>query len=130
MERLNERIELAGRAMRSLAELEHLSQDAVIRDAAIKRFEYSFETLWKATKNWLAEVHGIEEASPKGVIRAAVRTGILYPAEGESALRMADDRNLTVHTYNESLALEIASRIWTHLRLLEIWLERIKNQVG
>jgi nucleotidyltransferase substrate binding protein (TIGR01987 family) len=128
LDRLKERLELAARALRSLAELEHRDQDAIIRDAAIKRFEYGFESVWKATKGWLAEHHGIEEASPKGVIRSAVKTGILTPAEGEVALRMADDRNLTVHTYNEALALEIAARVWPHLRLLQVWLDRVGKQ--
>lgn len=130
MERLRERIALAGRALRSLGELHDRTADPVFRDAAIQRFEYSFEALWKATRTWLAGVHGIDEGSPKGVIRSALKTGILSPAEAESALLMADDRNLTVHTYNEPLALEIASRLWQHHDLMKAWLDRLEAAVG
>lgn len=127
MERLSGRIALARRALRSLAELRGRTGDSVARDAAIQRFEYSFEALWKATRVWLMEVHGIEEGSPKGVIRAALKTGILSPEQAEAALLMTDDRNLTVHTYNEPLALEIASRLWGHLDLMVYWADRLES---
>jgi nucleotidyltransferase substrate binding protein (TIGR01987 family) len=130
VERLIERVELAQRALRSLAELRDRTQDPVARDAAIQRFEYSFEALWKATRAWLLEVHGIDEGSPKGVIRSALKTGILSPAEAEAALAMADDRNLTVHICNEPLAMEIASRLWQHHDVMKAWLARLEAAAG
>jgi hypothetical protein len=49
MERLRERLRVTRRALSSLEELsvlEHPSQ--VERDAAVQRFEYTCEALWKA----------------------------------------------------------------------------------
>jgi hypothetical protein len=49
MERLKERLDVARRALASLKELAALEQPSRIeRDAAIQRFEYTCEALWKA----------------------------------------------------------------------------------
>jgi len=42
---------------------------------------------------------------------------------------MADDRNLTSHTYNESLADEIALRLHKHYEVLTHWLDVIDSKV-
>jgi len=36
---------------------------------------------------------------------------------------MTDDRNLTVHTYNEKLAMEIYGRLRTYQSILRAWLD-------
>jgi hypothetical protein len=38
---------------------------------------------------------------------------------------MVDDRNPTVHTYNEQLTEEIASRLSGHAQLLQRWLDQM-----
>lgn len=104
MERVSERIALAQKALATFEELAKLSAPSVIeRDAAIQRFEYSFEALWKATQRYLKEREGIEAPSPKAVIRAALRSALLNETEARKALQMADDRNLTLHTYHEAV---------------------------
>ena len=50
---------------------------------------------------------------------------MLNDLETEAALKALDDRNLTVHTYNEDLADLIASRIPGHATTLSLWLGRI-----
>ena len=52
---------------------------------------------------------------------AAPEAGLLTDADAAAALGMADDRNLTAHTYNESLAELIFSRLPRHLVLMERW---------
>ncbi|HML34188.1 MAG TPA: hypothetical protein PKC64_15325 [Sporomusa sphaeroides] len=42
---------------------------------------------------------------------------------------MADDRNLTVHTYNEALAVEIYSRLHAYTELLRCWHEHAGKTV-
>lgn len=126
MERLNERLRLGSRALGQLEELARRSDLSLLeRDAAIQRFEYSFEAVWKAAQLYLREVEGVEVGSPKQASRAAFRVGLLNEEETREALRMADDRNLTVHTYNEELAKEIASRLHGHAALLRTWLDRM-----
>ena len=39
---------------------------------------------------------------------------------------MVDDRNLTVQTYNEKLAIEIYSRLRTYQDILQYWLEGLR----
>lgn len=36
----------------------------VERDAAIQRFEFSFEAMWKATRHYLREVEGLKRTQP------------------------------------------------------------------
>lgn len=64
MERLNERLGVASRALKSFNELANLANpNAIERDAAIQRFEYTFEAVWKAVKLYLNAVEGIDVAS-------------------------------------------------------------------
>lgn len=98
------------------------------RDAAIQRFEFTFEAVWKAAKQVLYEREGIDMGSPKGVIRSCREVGILTEEQTITALEMVDDRNLTVHTYNEKLAEEIYSRLRVYQDILESWLERLRSE--
>lgn len=131
MERLNERLRIAARALGSLDELlGGPFEDDVQRDAAIQRFEYSFEAVWKAVQRHLAVVEGLEVGSPKGVVRASFQVGLLTEPEAERALAMVDDRNLTVHTYDEELAGLLGGRLKDHAALLRLWLERTQKSAG
>ena len=123
MERLKERLAAAARAMARLREAAGLPQLGEIeRDAVIQRFEFTFEAVWKAAQTHLLQVEGLDVASPKGVIRACREVGLLDEAAATLALQMADDRNLTVHTYNEQLAVQILERIMGYQFLLAGWL--------
>ena len=42
---------------------------------------------------------------------------------------MADDRNLTAHTYNESIAVAISARLPRHLATLEAWLQAMRERL-
>ena len=55
MERLKERIVLAGQALQRLHELAlRVDLTEVERDALIQRFEFSFEIVWKVAKDYLS----------------------------------------------------------------------------
>ena len=128
MGRLKERLEIAGKALATFCELPlDNADDDVVRDAAIQRFEYTFEATWKAAQLLLREREGVEEGSPKGVLRACLRVGLLTEDQVRLALQMADDRNLTVHTYNEELARKIFSRLAGYADLLETWLTSMRK---
>lgn len=128
MDRLTTRAALARRA---LQQLDELTQRAVLtpieRDAALQRFEYSCETVWKLAQLYLREREGSLAGTPKQIVRASAASGLLGDGEAMQALAMVDDRNDTVHTYNEPLALEIAARLPAHRTLLGSWLERIER---
>jgi Nucleotidyltransferase substrate binding protein like len=57
MERLQERMKMANKAFDSFQEvLEIPSPTAIERDAAIQRFEFTFEAVWKAAKQFLFDL--------------------------------------------------------------------------
>lgn len=125
MDRLEERLSMATRALATLRELTGLGERAseVECDAMIQRFEYTFEAVWKAAQRYLREMEGMVIGSPKGVIRACLRIGLLTEAQAQLGLEMTDDRNLTVHTYNRELAHAILGRIPEYEQLMGKWLE-------
>jgi nucleotidyltransferase substrate binding protein (TIGR01987 family) len=130
MDRIKERIDIARKALLTLIELVDKPEVSTIeRDAAIQRFEYTFEAIWKAAQLYLREQEGLESGSPKGVIRASWQTGLLDETSARQALAMADDRNLTVHTYNESLAKVLFSRLSLYTPVMLKWIEEISRRI-
>ena len=96
------------------------------RDGLIQRFEFAFEIMWKCGKDYLLDREGLEAASPKKVIRTLRQVGLFSDEEAELALKMADDRNLTVHTYDEKMAIALSERIIAYEKLLADWLDRLR----
>lgn len=130
MERLRERIAIAKKALRSLEEsVLPEAPNQIERDAAIQRFEYTVEAVWKAAQRYLQRVEGLSEGSPKGAIRRLREVGILEENLAAAALGMIDDRNLTVHTYNEALADQIYIRLPGHARLMKSWLSQMEKRI-
>lgn len=129
MERLILAIKQAEQALTSLQSLMGLTSPGEIeRDAAIQRFEFTYEAIWKSAKIYLRTIEGLDAGSPKGVIRACRETGIFTIEEATQALVMVDDRNLTSHTYDRELALEIFSRLPAHTTLLTKWLQALTTK--
>jgi len=104
--------------------------NSIERDAAIQRFEFTFEAIWKTAKNFLYDFEGLDVGSPKGVIRACREVGVFNDEQAILALEMVNDRNLTVHTYNEELAIDIYSRLKDYVILLENWLDQLRKKAG
>lgn len=95
MERLLERINSAEKALSSFAEHVDLKEpSSVERDAIIQRFKFSFEACWKAAKQYLYDIEGINVASSKGVMRSLRENSILDEDEAVKGIGMVDDRNL------------------------------------
>lgn len=128
MERLIEKLTIAKKAVLTLQALEKEAYSEIVRDASIQRFEYSFEAVWKAAKQYLKEVEGLDISSPKGVIRACFQIQILDEKQTELALEMVDDRNLTSHTYNEAVSDKIYVRIDIYRQIMLEWLTQLENR--
>jgi hypothetical protein len=65
-------VEIARKALSTLRELTDKPDLSLVeRDAAIQRFEYTFEATWKTAQLFLAEVEGVTANSPKSVVRAS-----------------------------------------------------------
>jgi uncharacterized protein YutE (UPF0331/DUF86 family) len=112
--------EVVGEADRSLVE----------RDGAILRLIYSFEAVWKACQQLLAEREGVEVASPNSTIRAARRLGWLSDEDAQAAIRVGRDRNLAVHMYHGEIGAEIAQRLAAHAEVLRRWLGALQARAG
>ncbi len=130
MEELNRRLAQARRTLDTFREILAEPKTAIVRDAAIQRFEYSFETMWKAGQRYLRDKEGLDVGSPGAVIRRAQAVGLLDETSARLGLEMVRDRNLTVHTYNEPLAEEIYGRLGRYLPLMEAWLAALERGAG
>ena len=127
MDRLEERLELATKALAAFEEILSQSFSLIVRDAAIQRFEFTVEACWKLAQLYLYRKDGLELNSPKAVARGFFQVSLLSEEETSLLLQMIDDRNLTAHTYNEELANTIFQRLPTYLNLLQKWVKKIRN---
>lgn len=100
----------------------------VERDAAIQRFEYTFEAGWRAAQRYLLVIEGLTVGSPKGCVRASRE--VVSDEQAIVALEMVDDRNLTVHTYNEAVAQRIQRNLPRYADLLGRWLSAMESRLG
>ncbi|MBU4327357.1 MAG: nucleotidyltransferase substrate binding protein [Proteobacteria bacterium] len=78
------------------------------RAGLIQFFEMSFELAWKVLKDYLEE-EGFTVASPRDTIKQAFQAGLLE--NGHVWIEALKDRNLTVHTYEEKIALAVEQKI-------------------
>ena len=130
MDRVKERLEEGLKALETLEKVVDLPKPSDIeRDAAIQRFEYTFEMTWKAAQAYLTDREFLETGSPRAAIRGSFRVGLFDDEIAEKFMEMANDRNLTVHTYKEEFAVQIYLRLAGHAALLRLWLEEIQKRV-
>lgn len=84
------------------------SEDELKRAGIIQFFAMAFELAWKLMKDYL-EAEGFQIRSPKEAIKQAFQSHLVE--DGQIWLDALEDRNLSVHTYDESTAIEIEERI-------------------
>ena len=125
---LARRLGLAARALTTLKQLLPEPLTPIVRDALVQRFEYTFEAIWQSARHLLGEYEGLDAASPAHSIRACHDLGLIDEATSRGCLQMVADRNLTVHTYQEEIAAEIAARVKDHAILLECWLKALEDR--
>lgn len=81
------------------------SQDETDEIACIKLFEICYELSWKILKRVL-EIKGlIDVNNPRDVFREAAVQGLIH--DPEAWFGFQEDRNKTVHTYNQNVADDI-----------------------
>ena len=92
---------VALQAQRPLSELE--------RQGLIQAFEFTHELAWNVLKDYL-EMEGIQGlVGSRSTVREAFKRGLIE--DGEAWLDMIDKRNLSSHTYNESVALAVVDAV-------------------
>jgi nucleotidyltransferase substrate binding protein (TIGR01987 family) len=83
-------------------------QNILYKMALIQSFEFTFELAWKTIKDYLKE-QGISLKFPVEIIKEAFSFGIIE--DGILWTDMLDDRNSTVHEYNEEKSVIIINKI-------------------
>ena len=82
------------------------TEDDMIRDSVIQRFEYSYELAWKMLKRQIekdaATPAAIDAMSFNDLIRVGAERGLVNSPEAWFEYRRL--RNITSHTYNEKKA--------------------------
>lgn len=81
----------------------------------IQFYEMSFELAWKLMKDYL-QAEGFEINSPRDAIKQAFQSKLIE--DGELWILALNDRNLTVHTYDENTANEVVESIRTKYFIL------------
>lgn len=126
---MTERFVTAAHALSKLHEAvvkETLSE--IERDGLIQRFEFCFEIMWKCGKDYLREVEGLDAASPKAVIRMLRDVQIFSDEDAVFALEMVDARNLTAHTYDETMAANLVEKIPAYEKFMQDWYKKITEE--
>lgn len=114
-------------AVSRLEEVLQQEKNEFMRDAAIKRFEFTFDLSWKLVKAFLEQESGIVCASPKGCFREAYKQSLIE--YDDRLLEMTDDRNRTAHLYRKEMADEIYGKLGDYLGLLRGLLDCVKSKM-
>lgn len=125
MERINFRYKDARKALKTLNDILKEPFSVIIRDAAIQRFEYTFEAFWKFVKEYLKEKEGIIANSPKACFRELFSLNLSSEEESVQLQEMTDKRNDTSHTYKE----EVAQAIYDKLKEYSLLMGRVLNKL-
>ncbi len=81
------------------------------KQGLIHRFEYTFDLAWKVMKDYL-EYQGYEIKGPRDAIKTSFQIGLI--SNGHSWLDALEERNMTVHSYDE----KFAENLITHIKLI------------
>ena len=88
--------------------VEKESLNEIEKAGLIQFFEVRFELAWKVMKDYLV-AEGYEVKSPRESIKQAFQYGLID--DGALWLEALEKRNLSAHTYDESILDELEKRI-------------------
>jgi len=80
------------------------------RAGIIQFYEVAFELAWKTLKDFLT-AEGFSVKSPREALKTAFRNG--YINHGDLWINALEERNLSAHTYDETMAQELVENIKT-----------------
>ena len=134
MEQLTKKYQILLQALETLKKAIELLNDPeyakiydTLRDSAIQRFEYCIDNFWKFLKIYIQEKNNIllETATPRGILREAVNSNLISENEYEELIHAITNRNLTSHSYNESVAQALIEAIPAAYNLMRKIMETI-----
>lgn len=102
--------------------------DEILRDATIKRFEYVSELAWKTAKEFIfIQLWWEWTWSPKEVFKYLHKINFIDTKITTQLLEIIDDRNQTVHTYNENFIDRLYPKIKWHYGTMKKLFELIRD---
>lgn len=116
MERFRRSLERFRRALEKFEEIiasealpEIFSEEFLI-EITTKRFEYTFEAMWKNAKDFLSEM-GVDCFSPRSCFQALIKEGVV-PEDYEGVLgEMIKIRSELVHVYDYERAKDLYEKL-------------------
>lgn len=111
--RWKQRFDNFQRAMHQLSLAIQLKEQRALSDleqqGLIQGFEFTHELAWNVLKDYL-EMEGIQDlVGSRSTAREAFKRGLI--TDGEAWMDMIEKRNLSSHTYNQSVANTLAAAI-------------------
>ncbi len=106
-ERVSKKLTQSEKAFQKLKEIRDLAdelEDEILYEVSAKRFEYTFESLWKTIKVFLEEQKGIECNSPMDCFKQFYRTMNLDEKYEDKIPKTVRFRNEIVHLYDYETA--------------------------
>ena len=85
------------------------TEDEVVKVGMIKFFEMTYELAWLTVKDYYEEQGETGIQGSKDAIKLASSRGLIHQAQ--DWFNMGDSRKLSVHTYDEKTAQEVANDI-------------------
>lgn len=89
-----------------------------LENGKAQKFEYTLELCWKAIKASLKEQEGIDEASPKKVIKAWYLAGKLTEDDYLGLIGAVDNRNKLSHVYDREEFMTIIAQLPKYAELM------------
>ena len=97
-----------------------------MQNGRAQKFEYTIELCWKAIKFFLKEKEGVDEASPKKIIKAYYLGGYATEDDYLLLLEAVEDRNRLSHIYDTETFNNILARLPGYAALFE----RVSTQLS
>lgn len=105
-------------------------QKDILIEIITKRFEYTFESLWKCLQEILRE-EGIQATTPLACFQEAFHAGLIPESSEEIFPLMVRKRNEIVHIYSDENAEEVYTLIkHNFIQAMLAVLERVRTHLG
>jgi nucleotidyltransferase substrate binding protein (TIGR01987 family) len=79
------------------------------KQGLVKGFEYTYELAWNVMKDYFRYQGNQEIRGSRDAIRAAYQSDLVD--DGHIWMKMIEDRNLSIHTYNQNVVEKIEDHI-------------------
>ena len=101
-----------------------------LQNGKAQKFEYTLELCWKAIKEFLKKHEGIDEASPKKIVKSFYLGEYLSEDDYLNLIQAIDDRNKLSHLYEKSEFDAIVERLPGYAELLRRILGTLRQEAA